>query len=301
MSSVISIGGLEDAMIEAQRRVDVVLDEVLPRSGGPEARLMEAMRYATLGGGKRLRPFLVLAAGRLFDGVEQRLLRVGAAIEMVHSYSLVHDDLPAMDDDDLRRGRPTCHIAFDEATAILAGDALLTLAFEVLAEEATHPDPAIRIDLVRLLAIAAGAHGMVGGQMIDLLAEHNAPERDLVIRMERMKTGAMIALSCECGAVAGDARKAQRAALKAYGDDLGLAFQIADDLLDAEGEEANVGKKVGKDLAAGKANAVAALGIAGARAQAAALVASAVERLAEFGPQAEMLRRIARFVVERKV
>jgi len=301
VSKTVSVVALEDVMADAQRRVDAVLEGVLPRGEGPDSRLSEAMRYATLGGGKRLRPFLVLAAGGLFGGVEGRLVRAGAAIELIHSYSLVHDDLPAMDDDDLRRGRPTCHIAFDEATAILAGDALLTLAFEVLADAATHPDPAIRIELVRLTSIAAGARGMVGGQMIDLLAEHNQPARDVVIRMERMKTGAMIALACECGAVLGQAPGAGRAALRAYGEDLGLAFQIADDLLDAEGAEADVGKKVGKDLAAGKANAVAALGIAGAREEAARLARSAIERLAGFGGQAEILRRVARFVVERKV
>jgi farnesyl diphosphate synthase len=291
---------LEDAMAEAARLVEGVLDDVLPRPGGPETRLYEAMRYATLGGGKRLRPFLTRAAGRLCGAPDRRALRAGAAIELVHAYSLVHDDLPAMDDDDLRRGRPTCHIAFGEATAILAGDALLTLAFEVLADAETHPDGAVRSDLVRLLAEAAGARGMVGGQMLDLTMENRAASHDEIARMENLKTGAMIACACEAGATVAGAAKADRAALRAYGQDVGLAFQIADDLLDVESTAAETGKTVGKDQAHGKSTFVAALGVKGARAEAERLVARATARLDGFGERAAPLRQVARFIVERR-
>jgi farnesyl diphosphate synthase len=287
-------------MTAAAKAVERVLDDILPRPSGPEARLLEAMRYATVGAGKRLRPYLVLAAARLTGGGEARALRVGAAVELIHSYSLVHDDLPAMDDDDMRRGRPSCHKAFDEATAILAGDALLTLAFQVLAEEATHPDPAVRCELVQALAIASGAPGMVGGQMIDLEAEHSAVDAAVIARLERMKTGALIAFSCEAGAILARPSSADRAILRGFGFDLGLAFQIVDDLLDVEGDETNVGKKVGKDAAAGKATFVAVLGTDGARREAETLVDRAISRLSAYGDGAAELRAIARFVVDRK-
>ena len=300
MNELATPATLEDAMAETARLVEHVLDQVLPAPVGPESRLYEAMRYATLGGGKRLRPFLARAAAQLCGAPDRRSLRVGAAIELVHAYSLVHDDLPAMDDDELRRGRPTCHIAFGEATAILAGDALLTLAFEVLADAETHPDGGVRSELVRLLAEAAGGRGMVGGQLLDLAMENRAAGHDEIARMESLKTGAMIACACEAGAAVGGAAKADRAALRAYGIDVGLAFQIADDLLDVEGTAAEAGKNVGKDQAAGKSTFVAALGVKGARAEAERLVTRAIARLDKFGEAATPLHRVARFVIERR-
>ena len=291
---------IKSALAENARDVDVVLDTLLPLHDEPESRLMEAVRYSTLAGGKRIRPFLVTSSARLFDVSEPSALRVAAAIEMVHCYSLIHDDLPAMDNDDLRRGLPTCHVKFDEATAILAGDALLTRAFEVLADPATHPDPRVRSDLVAELARAAGPEGMVGGQMLDLLAEHQRLEMAEVTRLQRMKTGALIAISCESGAVLGKAADSARQALHAYAHDLGLAFQIADDLLDVEGDEAEVGKRTGKDLGAGKATFVSLLGPERARAQSDMLASQAVEHLEIFSKNAEPLRALAAFVVNRR-
>jgi farnesyl diphosphate synthase len=258
------------------------------------------MRYGTLNGGKRLRPFLVLSGARLFDVPDAQALRVGAAVELIHSYSLVHDDLPAMDDDDLRRGRPSCHIAFDDATAILAGDGLLTLAFEVLADPSTHPDAEIRCSLATAFSRAAGASGMVGGQMIDLEAENFETTPELITRLENMKTGALISLSCESGAILGDAGADARAILRNYGYDLGLAFQVTDDLLDVEGDEANLGKKVGKDAAAGKATFVSLLGVAGAKKEARMLVDRAITRLEGFGKEADAFRQMGYFVLERR-
>lgn len=226
---------IEGALGKAAAAVNAVLDRLLPPAIGPEHRLAEAMRYAALGGGKRIRPFLVLSSAGLFDVAEASALRVAAAIEMLHCYSLVHDDLPAMDDSDLRRGRATLHREFDEATAILAGDALLTLAFEVLADPETHGDPQVRAQLVLSLARAAGPAGMVGGQMLDLEAEDLDLDIGAVTRLQRLKTGEIIAFSCEAGAILARASDAARQALHAYAHDLGLAFQIIDDLLDAEG------------------------------------------------------------------
>jgi len=294
------MAALDEALGEAAARVEATLDSVLPIAEGPASRLYAAMRYSTLAAGKRLRPFLVLTGGRLCGAKDTSSLRIGAAVELIHTYSLIHDDLPAMDDDDLRRGKPSCHIAFDEATAILAGDALLTLAFEVLAEPATHADGNIRCELVRALADAAGGRGMVCGQVLDLAHEHARPDLAAVSQMERLKTGALIAFSCEAGAIAAGAPADRRAALRQFGFDLGLAFQVVDDLLDVEGSETAVGKKVGKDAAAGKATFVAALGVDGARARARALVQAAVARLDPFGPSADLLRAVARFVLERK-
>ena len=300
MTDVLTDTDLSGAMAETAAAVDEVLGRELPGPDGPAARLYEAMRYGALGGGKRLRAFLVRTGARLAGAEDGGALRVAASIEMVHAYSLVHDDLPAMDDDDMRRGKPSCHIAFDEATAILAGDALLTRAFEVLAGEDTHPSPAIRVELVRALAAAAGGLGMVGGQMIDLAAQHEAVDFELIAVLERMKTGALIAFGCEAGAVLGDAPDSVRGALRAYGYDVGLAFQIVDDLLDVTGEEASLGKKVGKDAAAGKATFVAALGVEGARREAGSLVDRAVARLDGFGPDAETLRAFGDYVLQRR-
>jgi farnesyl diphosphate synthase len=250
--------------------------------------------------GKRLRPFLVLASASLFGVAQRCALQVAAAIEMIHTYSLVHDDLPAMDDSDLRRGRPTCHKQFDEATAVLAGDGLLTAAFEVLAHPDTHGDPAVRCELVATLAASAGATGMVGGQMIDLIAEHQPLDIGAITRLQRMKTGALIAFSCEAGAILSKAPSELRIALRGYAHDLGLAFQIADDLLDVEGSASETGKPVGADAAAGKATFVSILGVERARAQAQLLVRQAVAHLDLFEQRAELLREAARFVITRR-
>jgi farnesyl diphosphate synthase len=290
----------EAALGDAVREVDSLIDRLIPVPPGPEARVFEAMRYAALGPGKRLRPFLVLQSARLFHVARRSALQVGAAVEMVHAYSLVHDDLPAMDDSDLRRGRATCHKQFDDATAVLAGDGLLTLAFEVLAHADTHGDPAVRCELVSALALAAGNQGMVGGQMFDLIAEHR-PDLDIgaITRLQRLKTGALIAFSCEAGAILGKAPHEVRMALRGYAHDLGLAFQIADDLLDVEGSSDATGKPVGQDAVAGKATFVSILGAERARAQARLLVDQAVAHLDIFDANTELLRQTARFVVER--
>jgi farnesyl diphosphate synthase len=243
---------------------------------------------------------MVTASASLFGVSEPFAVRVAAAIEMVHCYSLIHDDLPAMDNDDLRRGLPTCHVKFDEATAILAGDALLARAFEVLADPATHPDPRVRSDLVLDMARAAGPEGMVGGQMLDLLAEHKRLEIPEITRLQRMKTGALMIFACEAGAVLGKAGDTARLALRAYAHDLGLAFQIADDLLDLNGNQAEVGKKTGKDQKLGKATFVSLLGPEKARAQSEMLADQAVQHLELFNSGAEPLRCLARFVVTRR-
>lgn len=292
---------LSAALADSAQAVDGLIDRLLVKPDGPEARVYDAIRYAALAPGKRLRPFLVLAGSHLFGVGQRSALQAAAAIELLHTYSLVHDDLPAMDDSDLRRGRPTCHKAFDEATAILAGDGLLTLAFEVLADPDTHGDPAVRIELVASLAKAAGCAGMVGGQMIDLLAEHDHTlDIGAITRLQRLKTGALIAFACEAGAILGKAPAEQRRAMINYAHDLGLAFQIADDLLDAEGTAAETGKSVGRDAEAGKATFVSILGLDGARKQARALVEQAIGKLESFGDKADLLRQVAHFVIERK-
>ncbi|HXO91775.1 MAG TPA: farnesyl diphosphate synthase [Stellaceae bacterium] len=279
---------------------DVALDRLLVVPPDLEARVYEAMRYAALAPGKRMRPFLVLAGARLFGVARRCALQVAAAVEMVHAYSLVHDDLPAMDNSDLRRGRPTCHKEFDEATAVLAGDGLLTAAFGALADPDTHGDPGVRCELVAALAAAAGAAGMVGGQMIDLIAEHQSLDIGAITRLQRMKTGALIAFSCEAGAILAKVPSEPRSALRGYAHDLGLAFQIADDLLDVEGSEVETGKPVGADAVAGKATFVSILGVARARAQAELLVRQAVAHLDLFEQRAELLREAARFVITRR-
>jgi farnesyl diphosphate synthase len=268
-------------------------------------RLLAAMRHAVLGGGKRLRPFLVVETATLFGTARDGALLAGAALECLHCYSLVHDDLPAMDNDDLRRGRPTVHKAFDEATAILAGDALLTIAFDILARADVHPDPAVRVALVLELARAAGIGGMAGGQMIDLAAEgrfegKRALGESEIATLQAMKTGALIRFACRAGAILGQADANARAGLDRYGAAIGQAFQIADDLLDVEGDTATIGKAAHKDAAAGKATLVAALGVSGARARLIALVVEADAALAPFGAEADTLRAAARFIAERR-
>ncbi|KZD10295.1 polyprenyl synthetase family protein [Oceanibaculum pacificum] len=289
------------AMAEAAEAVLEVMDRLLPIPDGPEARVVEAMRYSSLGSGKRFRPFLVLESARLFAVNRACALRVGAAVEFLHSYSLIHDDLPAMDDSDLRRGRPSCHKQFDEATAVLAGDALLTYAFEVLANEATHADPRVRAELVLALARASGTQGMVGGQMIDLLAEQQSEfDHAHVTRLQRMKTAELICFSCEAGAILGKGGPAARYALRSYGQEMGLAFQIADDLLDIEGDSAETGKPTGLDAAAGKATLVAVQGVESARAHASMLVEQAARHLDFFDEKADLLKSVARFVIDRR-
>ena len=292
---------LDTALGDTVRLVDELIARLLPMPLGLEARVTEAMRYAALAPGKRMRPFLVLASAQLFGVGRRSALQVAAAIEMVHAYSLVHDDLPAMDNSDLRRGRPTVHKQFDDATAVLAGDGLLTLAFEALARPETHGDPAVRVELIGALAHAAGKDGMVGGQMIDLIAEHR-PDLDIgaITRLQRLKTGALIAFACEAGAILGKAPHEARLALRGYAHDLGLAFQIADDLLDVEGSPDQTGKPVGQDAAAGKATFVSILGVERARSQAQALIQQAVAHLEMFDNRTELLRQAARFVVERR-
>lgn len=294
MSDIVSL------LKEKADAIEGVLDALLPSEGEAESRLMDAVRYSTLGGGKRIRPFLVVSGAALFDVDEQCALRAGAAIEMVHCYSLVHDDLPAMDDDDLRRGQPTCHKKFDEATAILAGDALLTKAFEVLGETETHPDASVRAELVVSLACASGNAGMVGGQMLDLMAEDSDLNILGIKRLQRLKTGALINFSCEAGGILAQAPDTQRKALKAYAHDLGLAFQIADDLLDVEGTAEEVGKAIGKDEAAGKATFISLLGVEKARSEANMLADQASQHLDIFGEKADHLKQLAQFVVKRR-
>jgi len=291
---------IEPAFAEAAAFMEATLDVLLPKAGGPEAQLMEAMRYAVMGGGKRLRAFLVLQSGRLFGVDRGALGRVAAAVECLHAYSLVHDDLPAMDNDDMRRGKPTVHKAYDEATAILVGDALLTLAFGLIASPEAHGDPYVRCELIAKLASAAGHGGMVGGQMMDLASEGRSPELAQITRLARMKTAALITFACETGPIMGRASATARQALSAYGQELGLAYQVADDLLDLEGTPEEVGKNVGKDEARGKATVASVLGRERARAQAEAMVSQAAAHLDLFDEKADLLRAAARFVVARK-
>jgi farnesyl diphosphate synthase len=292
---------IEPALNEARAFMEDALNEVLPEPVGPQARVIEAMRYATLGGGKRVRAFLVLQSGRLF-GVDRRALsRVAAAAECVHAYSLVHDDLPAMDNDDLRRGKPTTHKKFDEATAILAGDALLTHAFALLASVETHADPYVRAELVARLAQAAGWNGMVGGQMIDIATQgDDVSDIGHITRLQRLKTGALFSFACESGAIMGKASAQMHRALTNYAQDLGLAFQITDDLLDVEGDATLMGKATRKDERAGKATFVTVLGPERARAQADLLATQAAQHLEVFDEKADLLRGLAAYVVNRR-
>jgi farnesyl diphosphate synthase len=298
-------GYLGQIAANVEKKLSQLLDGAsLPHEVVRPDVLLQAMRYATLGGGKRLRPFLLVATARLFDVQEEAALRAAAALEMVHCYSLIHDDLPAMDDDDLRRGRPTVHKVFGEAVAILAGDALLTYAFDVMGDEPTHPEPDIRARLVVGLARASGLGGMAGGQMLDLAAERaTAPLSIVDVRqIQTMKTGALLRFATEAGALLGRTDSATRAALSVFGQAIGAAFQIADDLLDTEGDEAALGKRVGKDAARNKPTLVAVLGAAAARAECDRLIQTAESALrntddAKFG---SILAQTARFVAKRK-
>ncbi len=286
------------------RRVDACLAEVLspPRADGIPDRLLSAMRHAALGQGKRFRPCLVIETAALFGVALEKALDCAVAFELVHSYSLVHDDLPAMDDDDLRRGQPAVHRAFDEWTAILAGDALQALAFDVLARPSTHDDPAVRLELVRILARAAGPAGMVGGQCLDLEAEKRGAQQSpgRIIRLQAMKTGALIAGACDAGAVLGSAPEPERATLERFGREIGLAFQIADDLLDVTGKAALMGKATTKDAKKGKATLVSFEGPDAARETIAAAVARAIAALVPFGDRAEVLIDAARYMAWRE-
>ncbi len=281
--------------------VEKELRRLLPKAeDGPEGKLYEAMRYAVLAGGKRLRPFLVISSADLFDVSAEQSIRVGAAVECIHSYSLIHDDLPCMDDDDLRRGQPTVHIKYDEATAILAGDALLTYAFELVSDADAIPNAQVRAEIVQGLAKAAGARGMVGGQILDIVAEKTVFSEFETVRMQRLKTGEMIAISAEAGAILGRGTRAKRHALQMYAHDLGLAFQITDDILDTSGSAEEMGKAVGKDEDAGKATFVSLLGEEAAAARAKMLSDQAIVHLDIFGKKADSLRELCKFVIKRK-
>lgn len=295
-----AIAPIQPALKEAGIFMEEALGELLPEPLGPQARVIEAMRYATLDGGKRVRAFLALQSGRLF-GVDRRAMsRVAGAVECVHAYSLAHDDLPSMDNDDVRRGKPATHKRFDEATAILAGDALLTHAFALLVHQDTHPDPHVRCELVVRLAHAVGCHGMVGGQAIDMAAEGDMTDIGHITRLQRLKTGALISFACESGAIMGKASPQMRQAVTNYAQDMGLAYQIADDLLDAEGDPAVMGKAAGKDQRAGKATFVTVLGKERARAQANLLATQATAHLEVFDEKADLLRGMADYVVNRR-
>jgi farnesyl diphosphate synthase len=281
------------------RDIDARFDGLLMPSDDSRNALIQAMRHAAIGGGKRLRPLLVCAAADLFAVDRECALRTGLAVEAMHVYSLIHDDLPAMDDDDMRRGKSTVHRAFDEATAILAGDAFQAMAFDILADEQTHPEPFVRVELLAALAKAAGLGGMVGGQAMDVAAEKLMLDLGTITRLQQLKTGALIGFAVEAGAILGRAGPEGRSRLKNYARDLGLAFQIADDLLDAEGDPAIAGKAVRKDAEAGKATFVSLLGIDRARAQARSLVDQAVGHLGNFGSEANLLRDIAAYAIDR--
>jgi farnesyl diphosphate synthase len=291
---------LQQAMEECREKVNKTISSLLPETDLAEAPLFDAMRYAALGGGKRLRPFMVLESARVFGVDQGRARRVAAAAEFVHCYSLVHDDLPAMDNADTRRGKAALHKAYDEATAILAGDALLTIAFEILSDPETHEDPRVRIELVANLAGAIGMHGMVGGQMLDLIGEKKEFDVGTISRLQRMKTGKLIAFCCEAGAILGKANPAHRQSLRNYAHDLGLAFQVTDDLLDVEGTAAETGKPVNQD--GKKATFVSTMGVEQARSRAEMLVEQSISHLRVFdGGRVDLLKDLAYYVLERRV
>jgi farnesyl diphosphate synthase len=290
---------LKDALRRIAQEVDAAFDVIMPVPEDSRAKLVEAMRYAAIGGGKRLRPLLLCATADLHGVDRTSSVRAGCAIEAIHVYSLVHDDLPCMDDDETRHGKPTVHLAFDEATAVLAGDALNDLAFEILSDPVTTGDPFTRIELVRTLALASGHHGMAGGQMMDLIAETETLDLPTITRLQQLKTGALLGAAVEMGAILGRVPPEGRTHLRGYARDIGLAFQIADDLIDHEGDAEIAGKAVGKDAAAGKQTFLSLLGAERARTQAKMLVDQAIEHLAHYGAEADLLRAIARYIVER--
>ncbi|WP_232492290.1 polyprenyl synthetase family protein [Novosphingobium kaempferiae] len=290
---------LADGLSRIAEEIDGAFDALLPVPDDARAKLVEAMRYAAIGGGKRLRPLLLAAVAEMYGVQREAAIRAGIAIESIHVYSLIHDDLPCMDDDALRHGKPTLHLAFDEATAVLAGDSLHAFAFEVLADPATSADPFTRIELVRTLGHASGAQGMAGGQMMDLVAETSEFDLQTVTRLQQLKTGALLGAAVEMGAILGRIPPEGRGHLRGYARDIGLAFQIADDLIDHEGDAAVAGKAVGKDAAAGKETFVSLLGPERAREQARMLVEQAVGHLAQHGREADLLRAVARYIIER--
>lgn len=291
---------LEAKLNEIGELVYYKMAEVLPiPEGTTEQMLFEAMRYSTLSKGKRLRPFLTIMTAQLFGVSIDSAVQTATAIELIHSYSLIHDDLPAIDNDDLRRGQPSCHKKFGEAIAILTGDALLTFAFQILSDPGTHRDPSVRIELVQAISKAAGFSGMVGGQVIDILSQNQTLEFNEIVRLQRMKTGALFATSCEAGAILGKAPQNLRNSLRAYANNLGLAFQITDDILDAEGTRTETGKNVRKDADAGKATLITAMGIEEARAHAKILAAQSVEHISSFREQAHLLTSLAEYVISR--
>ena len=293
---VVEIG---PSMRRTQAEVDALFESLLADPRDARRRLYQAMRYAAVGGGKRLRPLLVEASAALFDVPRDAALRAGLAVECIHVHSLIHDDLPCMDDDDLRRGKPTVHRAYDEATAVLAGDALLAFGFEILSDPATHASAEVRCELVRELAVAAGGAGMAGGQMLDLLGPAQQSDFDAISRLQRLKTGALIGWCVDAGAIMGGAGAELRTSLRGYAQCLGLAFQIADDLLDHDGDESKAGKRLRKDEAQGKATFVSLLGAERARRQAEMLVEQASAHLHAFGERAWLLHEIVRFAVRR--
>lgn len=290
---------LKPVLDAISKAVDARFDRLLAVPDDPRAPLYEAMRHAVIGGGKRMRPLLVVAACDLFNVARERSMRVALAIEAVHCYSLVHDDLPCMDDDDMRRGKPTVHKIFGEAAAVLTGDSLFALAFEILADEATHEDPYVRAELSLALARASGANGMAGGQMMDIMALEGNFDLATTTRLQQLKTGALISFCLESGSIMGKVSQQVRLKLRGYARDLGLAFQIADDLLDVEGDEAATGKPLRKDDTQGKSTFVSLLGVERARTQANMLIDQAIHHLHGFGPEADPLRAIARFAIER--
>jgi farnesyl diphosphate synthase len=290
---------LDAALSATAAETDAALENLLPRPSGSHGRVQEAMRYAVFAGGKRLRPFLVAASAGLFGISREGAIRAGAAVEVLHTYSLVHDDLPCMDNDVLRRGKPTTHVQFDEATAVLAGDGLLTFAFEILADPATHASPEVRCQLVSGLARAAGSEGMVGGQMMDMLAPDEAFDSQAVMQLQRLKTGALFEFACEAGPILGEAGAGPRSVLRDYARDFGLTFQITDDLIDTVSSAGVAGKSVGKDEAQGKATLVSIFGVEGARAKAAELAERAAARLEGFGPPADLLRALPYRLLDR--
>ncbi|WP_338468543.1 polyprenyl synthetase family protein [Novosphingobium sp. ZN18A2] len=290
---------LKPALETIAREIDASFDALLPLPDDPRRKLVEGMRYAAIGGGKRVRPLLLTATAALYGVDRDAAVRAATALEAIHCYSLVHDDLPCMDDDALRHGKPTTHIAFDEATAVLTGDALHAFAFEVLADPATTGDPFVRVELVRTLAGASGAGGMAGGQMMDIVAETASFDLPTVTRLQQLKTGALLGAAVEMGAILGHLPPEGRTHLRGYARDIGLAFQIVDDLLDAEGDEELAGKALRKDEAQGKETFLTLLGLDRAREQAHMLVDQAIAHLASYGPKADLLRALARFIVER--